>query len=114
MSAVGTIVSAAYGFICGAYMPMSNFNDGLQKALSFLPGTYATSLMRLHSMKTILDKFGYPAEINEGILDSVDANMYFFNDKVSVIGCYGILFGSTLILILIYVLMNTLRRRSSK
>ena len=37
MSAVGTIVSAGYGFICGAYMPISNFGSGLQKALSYLP-----------------------------------------------------------------------------
>lgn len=38
LSAVGTLVSAGYGFVCGAYMPMSNFPVGLQKALSFLPG----------------------------------------------------------------------------
>lgn len=31
-SAVGTIVSAGYGFICGAYMPISSFGTGLQKA----------------------------------------------------------------------------------
>ena len=35
LSAVGTIVSAGYGFICGAYMPISNFGSGLQKALSY-------------------------------------------------------------------------------
>ena len=29
-SAVGTIVSAGYGFLCGAYMPISNFGEGLQ------------------------------------------------------------------------------------
>ena len=28
ISAVGTIVSAGYGFICGAYMPISNFGGG--------------------------------------------------------------------------------------
>ena len=28
-SAVGTIVSAGYGFICGAYMPISSFSPGL-------------------------------------------------------------------------------------
>ena len=39
LSAVGTLVSAGYGFVCGAYMPMSNFPVALQKALSFLPGT---------------------------------------------------------------------------
>ena len=37
MSAVGTIVSAGYGFICGAYMPIHSFGDGLQKVLSY-PG----------------------------------------------------------------------------
>lgn len=37
MSAVGTVVSAGYGFVCGAYMPISNFGEGLQKALSYLP-----------------------------------------------------------------------------
>ena len=49
-SAVGTIVSAGYGFLCGAYMPISSFSDGLQKVLSFLPGTYGTSLLRNHCL----------------------------------------------------------------
>ena len=30
ISAVGTIISAGYGFICGAYMPVSSFGEGLQ------------------------------------------------------------------------------------
>lgn len=29
LSAVGTIVSSGYGFVCGAYMPISNFGAGL-------------------------------------------------------------------------------------
>lgn len=33
MQAVGTIVSAGYGFICGAYMPIASFGEGLQKRL---------------------------------------------------------------------------------
>ena len=114
MSAVGTIVSAAYGFICGAYMPMSNFNEGLRNALSFLPGTYATSLLRYHSMSSILDKFKYPEEIANGILDSVDAHMYFFDKQVGNTAMYAILAGATVALILIYILMNILRKRSVK
>ena len=35
ISAVGTIISAGYGFICGAYMPISSFGEGLQKIISF-------------------------------------------------------------------------------
>ena len=63
-SAVGTIVSAGYGFICGAYMPISSFGTGLQKALSFLPGTYGTSLLRNHTLRGTfaeMQRHGLPA-----------------------------------------------------
>ena len=53
LSAVGTIVSAGYGFVCGAYMPISNFSSGLQKALSYLPGTYGTSLVNNHMLNGV-------------------------------------------------------------
>lgn len=51
ISAVGTIVSSGYGFICGAYMPISSFSTGLQRVLLFLPGTYGTALLRCHTMR---------------------------------------------------------------
>lgn len=53
LSAVGTIVSAGYGFVCGAYMPISNFGSGLQKVLSYLPSTYGTSLIKNHMLQGI-------------------------------------------------------------
>ena len=34
IGAVGTIVSSGYGFICGAYMPISSFSAGLQRESS--------------------------------------------------------------------------------
>ena len=55
-SAVGTIISAGYGFICGAYMPISSFGDGLQKVLSFFPGTYATCLVKNHMMRGVFEE----------------------------------------------------------
>ena len=73
MSAVGTIVSAGYGFVCGAYMPISNFGDGLQKAMSFLPGTYGTALIKNHMLRGVFEEMeaqGFPAEIVKGIRDS--------------------------------------------
>ena len=51
IAAVGSIVSAGYGFICGAYMPIATFGEGLQKVVSFLPGTYGTALVRNHAMR---------------------------------------------------------------
>ncbi len=57
LSAVGTLVSAGYGFICGAYMPISNFfRRVFKKVLSFLPGTYGTSLLRNHALNGVFLK----------------------------------------------------------
>ena len=55
-SAVGSIVSSVYGFICGAYMPISSVPEGLQKVLGFLPGTYGTSLLRNHCLDGVFDE----------------------------------------------------------
>ena len=108
-SAVGTIVSAGYGFICGAYMPISNFSSGLQKTLSFLPGTYGTSLLRNHAMRGVFEEMrnsGFPEEVVQMIRDGVDCNLYFFDNKVSIGVMYGVLCGSVAVLVGIYVLIN--------
>ena len=113
-SAVGTIVSAGYGFICGAYMPISNFSEGLQKVLSFFPGTYGTSLVRNHLMRGAFAEMkeqGFPDEVLIGIRDSVDCNIYFFGKNVDIGTMYAILGGSILLLIGIYVVMNIISSR---
>ena len=114
ISAVGTIISAGYGFICGAYMPISSFGSGLQKVLSFLPGTYGTSLIRNHAMNGALDEMqnqGVPAQVVASIRDSMDCNLYFFEDKVEVSTMYGILATTVALLVGIYVLMNSLKKK---
>ena len=116
-SAIGTIVSAGYGFLCGAYMPISSFGPGLQKVLSFLPGTYGTSLLRNHMLRGVFAEMrvqGFPDQAVESIRDSVDCNLYFFSTKVETGGMYLILGGSILLLIGIYILLNTLARRQEK
>lgn len=116
-SAVGTTVSAGYGFICGAYMPISQFSDGLQKVISFLPGTYATSLLRNHAMRGVFSEMGnqgFPPEVVEAIKDSVDCNLYFFGSKVPLSNMYLILSGSVVAAVAIYVAMNVLLRSRQK
>lgn len=113
-SAVGTIVSAGYGFICGAYMPISSFGTGLQTVLGFLPGTYGTSLLRNHALAGVfreMAKQHYPADVIEKIKDSVDCNLYFFENKVSIGAMYGILIGSIVLFIGLYILINYLKNR---
>lgn len=117
MSAVGTIVSSGYGFICGAYMPISQFSDGLQKVISFLPGTYATSLVRNHSMNGVYKEMihqGIPDEFVDAIKDSVDCNLYFFDNKVQIETMYLILGVTIALLIAIYIVMNVLKSKKSK
>ena len=116
ISAVGTIISAGYGFICGAYMPISSFGDGLQKVVSFLPGTYGTALIRNHSLQGVLAEMqnqGVPAEIVGEIKDSLDCNLYFFGSQVDMSMMYLILGGTTAVLIGIYILLNASKRKKS-
>lgn len=117
LSAVGTIVSAGYGFICGAYMPISQFSEGLQKVISFLPGTYGTSLVRNHAMRGVFKEMkaeGLPEEAINALKDTVDCNLYFFGNRVSVSVMYIILCLTIVLLITIYVLMNVFFQRKRK
>ncbi len=113
-SAVGTIVSAGYGFICGAYMPISGFSAGLQKVLSFLPGTYGTSLLRRHAMRGVFAEMsgsGFPDEVMDAIRDSVDCNLYFSGHRVEEGTMYLILIGAIVLFIGVFVAMNILSGR---
>ncbi|MBR5514755.1 MAG: ABC transporter permease [Clostridia bacterium] len=117
ISAVGSIVSSVYGFICGAYMPISSSGEGVQKLVLFLPGTYATSLLRNHCMSGAFDEFeksGIPSEIVKGMRDSVDCNLYFFDEKVSIYAMYLVLSLSVAVLISAYVIINILAIRKKK
>lgn len=109
ISAVGTIISSAYGFICGAYMPISSFGEGLQKVISFLPGTYGTALIRNHCMQGALaemQSIGVPAEVIKGVRDSIDCNLYFFDNPVSIGVMYVIVIATIVVFLSAYVLLN--------
>lgn len=115
ISAVSAIISAGYGFICGAYMPISQFSGALQRIVSFLPGTYGTSLIRNHSLSGVFDRMkqdGFPEEVVESFKDTVDCNLYFFGEKVSVEIMYIILGLAVAALVGIYIVMNVFRKIS--
>lgn len=113
ITAVGTMVGAGYGFICGAYMPISSFSEGLQKVIMFLPGTYATSLIRNHSLTGVLDEFnsqGIPKMILTSMKDVFDCNLYFFDKKVDITTMYLILCITIILLLAIYILLNKFKK----
>lgn len=116
ISAVGTVISSGYGFICGAYMPISSFSDGLQKVISCLPGTYGTSLVRNHAMRGALAELeacGVPAQVIGGIKESLDCKLYFFGSSVSIAAMYAVLTAAVILLLSAYILLNVLSAKRS-
>lgn len=117
ISAVGSIVSSCYGFICGAYMPLSSFSEGLRNAVMFLPGTYGTSLIKNHTLRGVFDemiKQGIPKQAIEGVKDAVDCNVYFFDNKVALGTCFAVLMVTVVLLITAFVLINVFSKSKSK
>lgn len=116
ISAVSTIVSSTYGFICGAYMPISTFGSGLRKALSFLPGTYGTSLVKNHAMGSVLKKMMEVGYLNDsalnGIKSSFDMNIFFLDktsgEPVSIGTMYAIMLVTIVVLTALYVFLTAL------
>ncbi len=114
MSAVGTIVSAGYGFICGAYMPVSQFGTGLRNVLGFLPGTYATSLIKNRALAGAfreMESKGFPPEVIDGIKESVDCTLKFFGNDVKVGACVAVTVISVVVLIGVFVLINAFKKK---
>jgi multidrug/hemolysin transport system permease protein len=114
ISAVGSIVSSGYGFICGAYMPISSFGNGLQKVVSFLPGTYGTSLMRNHAPSGVfaeMESQGVPMAVIESMKGAVDCNLYFFGNQVPIWVMYAVLCATVAVLAAAYILMNALKKK---
>lgn len=113
-SAVGTIVSSGYGFLCGAYMPIESFPLGLRRFLSFLPGTYGTSLIKEHCLDGAFRecaKKGIPDEAIANMKKAIDCSFDFFGSDVTTFAKYAVVIGSIVLFIGIYVLLNALGKK---
>lgn len=108
ISAVSSIVSAGYGFLCGAYMPISQFTPAVRTFIKFLPGTYGTSLIRNHLLKSLFTKLGtkVPAAVMNVIHKSFDTSFKLMGHTVTQTMMYLIMTGTCVILLLIYISLN--------
>ncbi len=117
ITAVEAIVSSAYGFLCGAYMPISSLAAGLKDVILFLPGTYGTSLMHTHLMNGAVEAAGsslsLPAEAMKGVLDGFDCNLYFFDNAVPVWVKYLVICAAVAVLVGVYILLCSLHKKSA-
>lgn len=117
ISAVGTIVSAGYGFLCGAYMPISNFSDGLKNFLAVLPGTHATVMLRNHSMNGVFRKLeddGFGETAIKSLRDGVDCNLYLSNKEIPFWVHYVVIIASIVVIASAYVMLNVKKQQKNK
>ncbi len=117
ISAVGSIVSSCYGFICGAYMPISQFSEGLADVLSFSPGTYATSILRNHAMRGVVEELGALGvpEFNTDIVrEATDMSIDFFGTNVPEWAMLVVISASAAVSCAVYILICVLRGKKNK
>jgi len=114
LSAVANIVSAGYGFICGAYMPISNFSALLRDSIMFLPSTYFMSLIKNHALTAPfreMAKAEIPSQAIDAVKTALDYKISFFSHEVSLNMMYLIAITSIFGLIIIFVLQNKLKKQ---
>lgn len=116
VSGICTLVSALYGFICGAYIPISTMGSGMQAFTVFLPGTYATILFRQGFLNGVLNEMGktLPNELINGIAEGFDVKMSFFGNNVSTLALILVITISTFVLLGIFLLISKLKFRKNK
>ncbi|MBR6680134.1 MAG: ABC transporter permease, partial [Clostridia bacterium] len=86
-------------------------SEGLQRVISFLPGTYGTSLLRNHAMRGAfaeMQDVGFPDDAIDALKDAIDCNLYFFDTKVEPGAMYTVLVATVVLLVGAYVLMNVI------
>jgi multidrug/hemolysin transport system permease protein len=106
LSAVSTLVTSMYGFICGAYMPLSQFSEGLRNILCILPGTYSVGILRNSYMSGYINELsslGVPQAVLEEIKNNFDANLYLFGNQIPLWGMYTILLSTCAVLFAVYI-----------
>lgn len=118
VAAISTIVSSCYGFICGAYMPLSQFPIGLQKFIKFLPGTYGTSYLRyvstIDTINALQEATGMGDDIVQNILLSIDGRIEFGETFIPYYWCLLIVFLITALLLIIYCTIVYLGKNNHK
>ena len=112
ISAVSSVVSAGYGFLCGAYMPISQFTPAVRVIIKFLPGTYGTALIRKHLLNSLFIKLNtkVPSTIMNEIHQSFDTSFTLMGHTITTSMMYLIMIGTCFILLSVYILLNKFKK----
>lgn len=113
LSAMSTLVSSMYGFICGAYMPINSFGEGMKNFVCFIPGTYGTILFRQYYMNGIIAEMSktLPQEMVAGIKEGFDYTFKFFGTEIETGIMFLILSLSVAVLFVLFVVLSNIKNK---
>lgn len=98
-------------------MPISSFGAGLQAFLSFLPGTYGTSLLRNHALNgaiSQMEKLGFPEQAVTSVRQGFDCDISFCGTHVAVWAMYAVVALATAIALGAFIIINRRLKKKSK
>lgn len=82
---VSGIMSAAVGFLTGAYMPLAMFPEAIQHFVCFIPGTYSAGLFRNYFLQGPMNRLlnVLPEELVNQLMQNYSVQMKFFGTTIS-------------------------------
>lgn len=113
-TALATMVSSMYGFLCGAYMPISQFSSGIQNFIKFLPGTYGTINFRYYFMRGVTEELAkdLPENAINNLQVGFDTKIDFFGSELSTGTCFLIVGITVVILLGVFISIVLLKDRN--
>lgn len=116
-SAVVGIMSAAIGFLMGAYMPVFVFPTSVRYIVLIVPGTYSAGVFRNIFCNGALAELtdGFPASAEQALRDGFTLDMDFFGAKIGtawMTGIFAITIAVVALIAALVILISRLRRLS--
>lgn len=120
VTTLGSIIGATSGFFLGAYVPLSQLGNFVQKAVLMLPGTYTVNVLKEgYLKKAVVEVSKKIGDTNGALREVFDWKLKYFNDnEVPIYASFLVLILSSLIFFIAYVLIKKcagkLNRKSRK
>lgn len=116
LAAINTIVSAGYGFFCGAFMPLAGFGGAVQSAVSFFPGTYLTFFLRdsfLNGVMRAMEGQLPPGTVPQ-IAEAFDLKLSFMGTQITAWGSFAAAVCCVGAMILVYAAGTKLSKKAGR
>ena len=107
------ILSAAIGFLIGAYMPVTTFPVAIQYITLFIPGTYSAGVFRSIFMEGAISELEIPA-LRDAVKEAYSVTIDFFGTPIEVETIAVILAAFTALCVVAYAVVQYILVKRNK